>query len=221
MKLNPKVYQQLTNEPFETQEVNNQKIEFHYMNDTPFLFQFASRGRFAVWTSNGIGYRVLIEKSYYEAMKPFYEPEVNKIWLDFLTNVGEMSKKINRLFIIPTLILYVAVAAIATWLFPDMMWQVLLVMLILVVLSNMIQGRIVNGKVREANKKAQDEIRATMGVENFENLIKAQEEHYQAYFKFEEEPQPEITEETPNEEEPSNNEEESQEGENDDRNESH
>jgi hypothetical protein len=47
MKLNPKVYKQLTGEPFETQEINGKNIEFHYMNDTPFLFQFASKGRFA------------------------------------------------------------------------------------------------------------------------------------------------------------------------------
>ena len=59
MKLNPKIFKQLTAEPFETQIVDGKKVEFHYMNDTPFLFQYASRGRFAVWTSDGKDYNIL------------------------------------------------------------------------------------------------------------------------------------------------------------------
>ncbi len=63
MKLNSKVYKQLTNEPFEKHEINGKTVEFHYMDDTPFLTQFASRGRFAVWTSDGNDYKVLIEST--------------------------------------------------------------------------------------------------------------------------------------------------------------
>lgn len=197
MKLNPKVYNQLTAEPFETQQLNGRIVEFHYMNDTPFLFQFASRGRFAVWTSDGNNYKVLIEKKYFEAMRAFYTPEVNLIWLGFLQKVSGVSRKINNFFMIPTLILYVVIAALATWLLPNNMLEILLFMIVLVVISNMIQSRIVNKKVRDENKKAQDEIRAFIGVENFEQLIKAQEDHYQEYFKFEEpvEEQNETTEE--------------------------
>lgn len=196
MKLNPKVYNQLTAEPFETQQLNGRVVEFHYMNDTPFLFQFASRGRFAVWTSDGNNYKVLIERKYFEAMRAFYTPEVNIIWLGFLQRVSGISRKINNFFMIPTLILYVVIAALATWLLPNNMLEILLFMIVLVVISNMVQSRIVNKKVRDENKKAQDEIRAFIGVENFEQLIKAQEDHYQEYFKFEEpvEEQNETTE---------------------------
>jgi len=186
MKLNPKVYNQLTNEPFETQEVNGKNVAFHYMNDTPFLFQFASKGRFAVWTSDGNNYKVLIESAYYETMKDFYAQEVNEIWLGFLSNVSNISRKINMWFIIPTLVLYVVTAGVATFLFPDRMLEILLFMIVIVVISNMIQGRIVNRKVREENKNAQDKIRAHMGIERFDQLVAAQEAHYQEYFKFEE-----------------------------------
>lgn len=184
MKLNLKVYRQLTTEPFLTQEIDGKIIEFHYMNDTPFLFQYASRGRFAIWTSDGQNYRVLIEKAYYEALQPFYETEVNKIWLNFLENVSGVSRKINMYFIIPTLFLYVVIAGLATFLFKDYTLQILLGMIVLVVISNMIQGRIVNKKVREENLRAQDLIRAHMGNEKFESLVKAQEDHYHDYFKF-------------------------------------
>ena len=187
MKLNYKVYRQLTNEPFLTQEIDGKVIEFHYMNDTPFLFQYASRGRFAIWTSDGMNYKVLIEQKYYEALEDFYKPEINKIWLGFLEGVSGLSKKINMLFIIPTLVLYVVIAGLATFLFKEYTLQILLGMIVLVVISNMFQGRLVNKKVREENLKAQDLIRSQMGNENFDSLIKAQEDHYQEYFKFSEE----------------------------------
>lgn len=194
MKLNFKVYKQLTNEPFLTQEINGKIIEFHYMNDTPFLYQYASRGRFAIWTSDATNYRVLIEKKYYEALEDFYQPEVNKIWLEFLEGVSGLSKKINTWFIIPTLLLYVVIAGLATFLFKDYTLQILLGMIVLVVVSNMFQGRLVNKKVREENLKAQDKIRASIGNERFESLIKAQEDHYQEYFKFQEEQNQDNTE---------------------------
>ncbi len=189
MKLNFKVYKQLTTEPFLTQEIDGKIIEFHYMNDTPFLYQYASRGRFAIWTSDGTNYRVLIEKTYYEALEDFYQVEVNKIWLGFLEGVSKLSKRINSWFIIPTLVLYVVIAGLATYLFKDYTLQILLGMIVLVVLSNMLQGRMVNKKVREENLKAQDLIRQQIGNERFESLIKAQEDHYQEYFKFQQEPE--------------------------------
>ncbi len=196
MKLNYKMYRQLTNDPFLSQEIDGKTIEFHYMNDTPFLFQFASKGRFAVWTSDGVNYKVLIEKKYYEALENFYQPEINKIWLGFLEGVSALSKKINMLFIIPTLILYVVIAGLATFLFKEYTLQILLGMIVLVVISNMFQGRLVNKKVQEENLKAQDLIRATMGNESFEALVKAQEDHYQEYFKFNEVSEPVEGEET-------------------------
>ncbi len=194
MKLNPKIYRQLTNEPFMTQEIDGKMIEFHYMNDTPFLFQFASKGRFAIWTSDGANYRVLIEQKYYDALEAFYKPEVNKIWLNFLESVGGISKKINMWFIIPTLVLYVIIAAFATFVFKEYTLQILLGMIVLVVISNMFQSRLVNQKVRDENLRAQDLIREHMGNEKFELLIKAQEDHYQEYFKFNEQQTEENTE---------------------------
>lgn len=213
MKLNAKVYNQLTGEPFDTQVIDGKIVEFHYMNETPFLFQYASKGRFAIWTSDGKNYRVLIEKKYYGYLKDFYQPEVNAIWLQFLEKVSGISKKVNMWFIIPTLVLYAIVAFIATVFFPDQMLSILLGLIVLVVISNMVQGRVVNKRVRDENLGAQNKIREFLGNDEFDQLIKSQEVHYQEYFKFEEEvsaetdePAAEIAEETNNEE--TNNEEE-------------
>lgn len=188
MKLNAKIYRQLTNEPFLTQDVDGRIVEFHYMNDTPYLIQYAGRGRFAIWTSDGQNYKVLIEKTYYEALEPFYQLGVNQIWLNFLEGVSKQNKKINAMFIYPTLILYVIIAVLATFLFKDYTMQILLGMLILVVVSNMVQGRIVSKRVQSENLRTQGLIRDFLGHEVFDGLVKAQELHYQAYFKFDEEP---------------------------------
>ena len=210
MKLNARVYNQLTGEPFDTQVIDGKIVEFHYMNDTPFLFQYASKGRFAIWTSDGKNYRVLIEKMYYGYLKDFYQPEVNAIWLGFLEKVSAISKKVNMWFIIPTLALYAIVAFIATVFFPEQMLSILLGLIVLVVISNMFQSRVVNKRVRDENLAAQGRIREFLGNEEFDQLIKSQETHYQEYFKFEEETpvepvEPVETTETPAEKLEENN----------------
>lgn len=195
MKLNPKIYAQLTQEPFETQEINGRTVAFHYLNDTPYLFQFASKGRFAIWTSDGINYKVLVEKRYYEMLSDFYLPEVNAIWINFLDKVGSISRKVNKIFMIPTLILYVIIAGAATILFPDYSVEILIGMVILVIVGNIFQGRYLNNKVAMENKQTQDEIRDYLGVERFNRLVDNQQLHYQEYFKFEEEPAPDAPQE--------------------------
>ena len=186
MKLNAKIFKQLTNEPVEKQVIDGKTVEFHYMDETPYLTQYAGRGRFAVWTSDGTDYKVLIESTYYEALKPFYEYEVNVIWLGFLDKVSTISKKINNRFIIPTLALYAIGAILAIVFFQDQTLPILLGLIILVVISNIFQSKMVNKKVRNENIATQDKIRDYLGQEEFDQLVKAQEEHYQTYFKFEE-----------------------------------
>ena len=187
MKLNPKIYNQLTNEPVETQTVNGKKVEFHYMDDTPYLFQFASRGRFAVWTSDGKDYKVLIESKYHKALSDFYTTEVNEIWLNFLEKVSQLSRKMNLMFLIPTVILYIAVGFLASVYLPNDIWSIIFAMIVLVIFSNIFQSRMINKSVRLENNLAQDQIRQLIGNEKFNNLVDAQERHYKEYFKFDEE----------------------------------
>lgn len=187
MKLNPKVYNQLKGTPFMSQNIDGVLVEFFYMDDTPFLYQYAGKGRFAIWTSNGINYRVLVEKTYYEAIEAFYEEPVNRIWVNFLDRIGKITKKINMLFIIPIIIFYLGIAVLATLFFQEYMLTILLVLIVMVVISNMIQGQIVNKRVRKENQAAQDEIRRYLGEEGFSDMVQKQEDHYKAYFKFEDE----------------------------------
>lgn len=187
MKLNQKIYKNLTGEPFLEQDIEGQKVSFYDMNETSYLTQYAGRGKFAIWTTNGgDDYKVLIEKSYYEALQPFYEYNVNKIWLDFLTSASGISRKINFWFLVPTLSLYVIVALLATIFLPEIVLQVLLGLIVVVFASNIVQTRLTSKKIKEANFKAQEQIRESLGAAEFDALIQAQEEHYKTYFKFEE-----------------------------------
>lgn len=190
MKLNPRVFKNLNTEPFLEQDIDGQKVSFYDMNETQYLTQYAGRGKFAIWTSNGGDeYKVLIEKSYYEALEPFYSYDVNKIWLNFLTSASQITRKMSMWFLIPTMVIYLAVAAVATIYFPEQIIAVLLGLIIVIFGSNIIQTRLTSNRVKEANINAQNQIRETLGNEVFDGLVQAQEDHYKAYFKFEEEAQ--------------------------------
>lgn len=190
MKLNPRVFKNLNTEPFLEQDIDGQKVSFYDMNETQYLTQYAGRGKFAIWTSNGGDeYKVLIEKSYYEALEPFYSYDVNKIWLNFLTSASQITRKMSMWFLIPTMVIYLAVAAVATIYFPDQIIAVLLGLIVVIFGSNIIQTRLTSNRVKEANINAQNQIRETLGNEVFDGLVQAQEDHYKAYFKFEEEAQ--------------------------------
>ncbi len=188
MKLNPKVYKTLNQEPFLEQEIEGIKVAFYDMNETKYLTQYAGRGKFALWTSNGGNdYKVLIEKSYYEALQPFYDYDVNKIWIEFLTNAGNITKKMSRLFLIPSLIFYVLVSTLALLFLEDQIVPIFLGVIVVIFGINIFQTRATSNKVREANIKAQDQIREALGETTFDQLVDAQEEHYKNYFKFDEE----------------------------------
>lgn len=189
MKLNPKVYKALVGEPFAVQEIDGKRVEFHYMDNTPYMQQYAPRGRFAIWTSDGKDYKVLIESKYYEALKPFYEQGVNEIWLNFLTKVGTMSRKTNLLFFIPTMVIYIIAFTLFSLFWPDQTMILLIIILAGVILTSMTQSRYINKKVKDENVATQQAIKDHMGAERFDELVKNQEDFYAEYFKTEEAPE--------------------------------
>ncbi|MGB0175255.1 MAG: hypothetical protein ACPF9F_02990, partial [Acholeplasmataceae bacterium] len=88
MKLNPKLFKQISSELIETQTFENTSVEFYSLNKSHLYDRYATRGRFVVWTSDGKIYRVLVEEGYFDLMKTFYQKPVNQIWIDFLEYVG-------------------------------------------------------------------------------------------------------------------------------------
>ena len=183
MKLNPRVFRKIITQPFETQQLGSRTVEFHAMNESLFLETYGKRGRFAVWTADKNVYRVLIETSYFDAMRDFYQENINTIWIDFLERVTQKNKRINLMFIIPLMLTYVLAAIVSTLFFPDDVFTVLLGILVVVFISNMFQNRLIRKSVQDENIATQNMIRETMGEYKFNRLVEAQERHYKAYFQ--------------------------------------
>ena len=182
MKLNPRVFRKIITQPFETQQLGSRTVEFHSMNESLLLETYGKRGRFAVWTAEKNVYRVLIETSYYDAMKDFYQENINTIWIDFLERVTQKNKKINLMFIIPLMVTYLLAAIISSLYFPNEVFTVLLGILVVVFISNMFQNRLIRKSVADENIATQNLIRETMGEYKFNRLVEAQERHYKTYF---------------------------------------
>ena len=200
MKLNPRVFKKIATQPFETQQLGSRTVEFHSMNDSLFFETYGKRGRFAVWTADQNTYKVLIETNYYDAMKDFYQENINTIWIDFLERVTQKNKRINLMFIIPLMVTYLLAAIISSLYFPNDVFTVLLGILVVVFISNMFQNRLIRKSVQDENVATQNLIRETMGEKKFNKLVEAQERHYRAFFQVpeadevvNEEPQKEDT----------------------------
>jgi len=192
MKLNQKLFNQIKSEPFLTQSVDGKVIEIHLMNDTPFMDQYAKKGRFSLWSSNGQTYKLLLEKSYYEHMEAFYQEDVNAIWLNFLEEVTTTNRKISFKFLTPILILYVLVAVISTLFFPEQLALFFVFVIIIVFFSNTIQNKKIKENINKQNEATQENIKAVLGEKVYQHLVVSQDKHYKEFFNIQEEPQGEI-----------------------------
>ena len=114
MKLCTRVYDGLEGkEPFEVQDIREGvKIELYYMNDFPaYLEEYTRKGNFAIFsTRDGLTYRLLIEKGYYDVMHELYDVETNTIWEQFWVDVNKC--RTNYLFkiLVPVLVVYLALS---------------------------------------------------------------------------------------------------------------
>lgn len=184
MKLNPKIFRQIDGEALEIQNFEDTSIEFHALNNSPFHDRYLKQGRFVVWTSDGSTYKVLIEESYFDLMNEFYQKEVNAIWIDFLDRVGKSSKRTNRYFIIPMMILYVVAAIISSVYFPEHIQTFLIAMIVVVFGVNFVQNKVVRNQIRNLNMETQQNIQDFLGAEKFNEIIVKQQKHYNDFFNL-------------------------------------
>lgn len=185
MKLHNRIYRSLTQEPFHTQKIGEKEVGFFYLNDTQHLAQYVQKGRFYVWTSDGINYRLLIEKGYYEKVSYFFSEEINTIWINFLDEIGVISKKMSRMFLIGSLVIAVLIVVLSILL--EFQQYGIFIALTVVLIANMVHSSRLNKIIKEKNYNAQVAIRDILTEPGFEKLIADQEEYYQEYFAFTEE----------------------------------
>lgn len=193
MKMLPKDYAKAVGTPFRTEKYKDAVLEMYYLNDRADFHKFAGRGRFSVWTSDGVNYRLFVEKGYYEAVTDLYENEVNDIWLDFTNSIYAAQRKMSRMYMFISMIVLLVVfaaSALLQELLKDQANNVFLIAMVvlfvgLFVSSNMQQKRL-RALVSDENKKATQLIKDTLGEAKFQNILDSQEKYYQAYFNTEE-----------------------------------
>lgn len=195
MKLHNRIYRSLTQEPFHTQKIGEKEVGFYYLNDTQHLAQYVQKGRFYVWTSDGTNYRLVIEKGYYEKVSYFFSEEINTIWINFLDEIGVISKKMSRMFLIGSLV--IAILIVVASMLLEFQQYGIFIALTVVLIANMVHSSRLNKIIKEKNYNAQVAIRDLLTEPGFEKLILDQEEYYKEYFAFDEE---ELEEELEDEE---------------------
>ncbi len=194
MKMLPRDYAKAVGTPFRVEKYKDATLEMYYLNDRNDFYKFAQRGRFSVWTSDGVNYRLFVEKGYYEAVPNLYKNEVNDIWLDFTNSIYGAQRKMSRKYMMVSMIVLLVVLGASMLLQTfwaeqanNIFLAAMVVLFIGLFVSSNGQQKRLRSLVQEENKKATELIKNELGEEAFQEILDNQEKYYQKYFNTEEE----------------------------------
>lgn len=185
MRINPKMYfVPGEDQPFEVQEFDNRKIELFYMDDyEQILREQINKGKLAVWSSSdGVNYRLFLEKGFYETVKELYTPKINKIWVDFWDTSEKIQRKLTNLGLLPIGGVSIIVCVVCSMLGTDIGNTISFIALIVAFLAMLIVNKTIKSKIYVANKESRDLIVKELGETKFDGLLDAQKEYIDAYY---------------------------------------
>ncbi|MDR2822075.1 MAG: hypothetical protein LBV58_00790 [Acholeplasmatales bacterium] len=182
MKFNVKLFNSVTVEPIEVQNINGNVIEIYYLDDSPFFELYSSKANFVIWSSNGSIYRLFIERTFYAVQSKNYSPEINEIWVDVYSKMSAISKKVTTI----STIVFAGVCALAlflglTFLKEYMIWLLIGVLLTLMV-SSSVQQNYLRKKVGVARIDAYNRLKSILGEDGYKEMVDQTEEHYKEFF---------------------------------------
>lgn len=196
MRINQKLYDVANEiEPIEVQELPKRKIEVYHMDDfNGVKEEFIGKGQFATWaSSDGVNYRLFIEKGYHEAVSELYGPKVNEIWTDFWDTTDAIYKKFSKCFIYPLMAIAIILVVLSMALQSVLPWlsTVVIIVMVLLVIAMLFVNRGTKKKITAENIKSRDLIIKLLGEKKFDELIDKQksymDEYYDNLYKDEEE----------------------------------
>ncbi len=194
MKMLPKLYTSAQGEPFRTEDYKGNKVEFFYLDDQKDYGKYVSRGRFSVWTSNGVDYRLFVDKGYYASVPDLYQNDVNDIWLDFTNSIYGTQRKMSNIYLWSSFgvmaFAFIAYFVVSQF-FQDFAQNFFLIEMVVLFIGmffvSNLQQRKLKTILEKENQEASAKIRQTLGEERFQNILTNQEKYYQEYFKIEDE----------------------------------
>ncbi len=204
MKINPKIYNAVTTDPFDVQELNNGVvIELHSLNSNEVLFnEYAPKAKFAIWSSvDGKRYKLILEDTYYPRLRELYGKRVNQCMIDFWDAVEKERGKVMKFIFIPVSIL-VFVVFVLLMVFANQLGQTgqtvaMAITLVGFIIVNVVVNKKVDSIVNKHNDEAIGKIKNIIGHKRFEDLLNEQQAHYDEFFGIndEEEVPADLTEE--------------------------
>lgn len=203
MKINPKIYNSITTEPFDVQELENGvKVELHSLNANEHLFnEYAPKAKFSIWSSeDGKTYRLLLEDTYYPRMREFYGRRVNQCMINFWDAVEKDRGKIMKCIFFPvSIVVFIALVLIFVLIKQeDILMICTSVLFVAFIIVNFLVNKKIDKIINEHNSEAVAKIKNIIGHKRFEELMDEQQAHYDEFFGINDEE--EVVEENPTEE---------------------
>lgn len=208
MKLNQKLFNSVTSEPFDVQELRDGVvIELHSLNQNEVLFnEYAPKAKFAIWTCvDGKNYRLLLEDTYYPRMRELYGKRVNQCMIDFWDAVETERSKIMKFIFLPVSIIVFVIFILLMIFGPqlgDAQMIIMAVSLVGFIVANVFVNKKVETVINKHNSEAVEKIKNIIGHKRFDELMDEQQAHYDDFFGINnEETVEEVSEEVDNNEE--------------------
>lgn len=203
MKINYKVFKNLNN-PIDVQDLDGRHVEIHIMNETSYFANYVNRGQYALWTSDGKSYKLLIEEGYYNEFKEVFSPKMNIAWIEYFEKIVKSRKRVSRGFWYPALILVVLVflavlilplpgvpfevPAIILSFIDDHTPKVLFGAVIFLILMSILNSSVFKSRANKIQTEHANKVTEILGAERSHELALQQDTYHMRYMaQFDEE----------------------------------
>lgn len=188
MKLNERVFEVLSGEPVEVQNLDGHEVKIYILDDYPdVLNEFVNKGKFAVWSCvDGTNYKLAIEKGYYDELRELYSDKVNDTWLKFWDECEKISSTFSKKIVLPAtaviIVIFVVLMAISNKMPGKLGTYLTLGLAIVYVLVILILRKLTTNKINIANQNALAVIKKNLGEAHFNDLLERQRNYIDAYY---------------------------------------
>lgn len=187
MKLNERVFEVLSGEPVEVQNLDGHEVKIYILDDYPdVLNEFVNKGKFAVWSCvDGVNYKLAIEKGYYDELRELYSDKVNNTWLQFWDECEKISSTFSKKIVLPAtaviIVIFVVLMALSSKM-GKVGTYLTLGLAIVYVLVILILRKLTTNKINIANQNALAIIKKDLGEDHFNDLLERQRNYIDAYY---------------------------------------